>query len=82
MKTININGIAFIIQSYLKNDFCYLVSKEMSSIRINFFAYHLAQAPVNVFESNQKTDRSWFDFVEKIKVEEVEKRLQTIFDCV
>jgi len=77
MKTININGIDFVIQSFLKNDFCYLVSPKMSSIRINF----IAQNKNEQFESNQKTNKNWFDFVEKIEVEKIEVELAELFHC-
>jgi hypothetical protein len=69
MKTILINGIQFVVQS-LCTDYCYLVSllpEKISSIRINFWAYHSNKTD-EIFQSNQKTDKNWFDFVSKIDV--------------
>ena len=82
MKYIIINDIKFIIQSYLIADFCYLVSEEMSSIRIDFSAYHLGQSNNHIFSSYQKTDKKWCEFVNKIDVEQIEKELIKIFDPI
>ena len=77
MKTILINGIEFIVQSFSK-DYCYLVAplpSDMSSIRINFWAFHNNQKN-EIFSSNQKTDNNWFDFVSKIDVLSLENQEQ------
>ena len=61
MKTIKINNIYFVVQSFCK-DYCYLVAplpQAISSIRINFWAFHCNQKE-RVFESNQKTDKIGF----------------------
>lgn len=79
MKTIFINGIQFIIQSFCK-DYCYLVAplpESISSIRINFWAFHCNQKE-RIFESNQKTDKRWFDFVTQIDVLKIENQLNNI----
>lgn len=81
MKYIKIQEIKFVIQSYLVNDFVYLVSEKMSSIRINFEAFNCNQKE-RVFESNQKTDKSWFDFVNQINVTEVELTLKEKFNPI
>lgn len=79
MKTILINGIQFIIQSYCK-DYCYLVApfpSKMSSIRINFWAFH-SNRKDEFFSSNQKTGKYWFNFVAKIDVLKIENQLNNI----
>jgi hypothetical protein len=79
MKTILINGIQFIVQSFCK-DYCYLVPplpEKLSSIRINFWAFH-ENKKSEIFQSNQKTDKNWFDFVTQIDVLNVENQLNSI----
>jgi len=79
MKTILINNISFVIQSFSK-EYCYLVApipSGMSSIRINFWAFHNNRKE-EVFQSNQKTDKTWFDFVAKIDVLQIQNQLNSI----
>jgi hypothetical protein len=77
LKKIEIQGIEFFIQSFCQ-DYCYLVAPipcKISSIRINFWAFHNNRKQ-EIFSSNQKTSKNWFDFVSKIDVLTLEYKLK------
>ena len=67
MKSIKILDKEFTVQSYLHNEYAYLVSseKEFPSIRIEFWQKDEKQ----VFSSNMKTDKTWKEFVKQIDIQ-------------
>lgn len=77
LKYININGIQFVIQSYSKDDFCYLVSPcEGYCIRIE---WNPTVKKGYTFSSNDKMDERWQTFVSKIDASDVKTTLDDIF---
>lgn len=77
IKYVYIYDRKFVVQSYLKNEYCYLVSPDddFSSIRIEFWQKNKDY----IFSSNQKTTLEWFKFVENIDLKSLITKLNELF---
>lgn len=78
IKHIFIYNRRFAVQSYLKDEYCYLVSvdDDFPSIRVEFWQKNKDY----IFSSNQKTNIDWFKFVENIDLTSLKNQLNELFD--
>jgi len=78
LKSIKISDMEFVIQSYLANEYVYLVStkKDFPSIRVEFWQ----KDPSQMFSSNMKTGKQWRQFVDAINIDELKTKLCGIFN--
>lgn len=77
LKSVKILDKEFVVQSYLQNEYAYLVSqeKDFASIRVEFWQKDEKQ----IFSSNMKMNKEWKDFVKQIDIPKLKLRLDELF---
>lgn len=72
MKTIVVNNVECVIQSYRKNDFVHLcpINSKLDSVRCEFGNKHTP------FTTHGKETKEWKDFVKGIDISSLQEQIQ------